>query len=132
MSGPADHARGWLLKADSDLATARRTVDGPGPYDTACFHAQQAIEKCLKALLAYGGEPIPRTHDLADLAELAEAAAPGLGLDAEPLAEITPYAVAIRYDVTFWPDRETAAEVVRAAEEIRERVPEALPPEARP
>ena len=37
-------ARGWFRKADSDLADARRTTASEGPYDTACFHAQQAVE----------------------------------------------------------------------------------------
>lgn len=38
-------ARGWFRKADSDLADARRTTASEGPYDTACFRAQQAVEK---------------------------------------------------------------------------------------
>jgi hypothetical protein len=41
-------AQAWFRKADSDLADARRTVASEGPYDTACFHAQQAAEKYLK------------------------------------------------------------------------------------
>ncbi len=42
MSGPADLAHGWVQKGDSDAQTARMVLTGPGPYDTACFHAQQA------------------------------------------------------------------------------------------
>ncbi len=45
MKDKVDHARGWFRKADSDLADARRTVSSEGPFDTACFHAQQAAEK---------------------------------------------------------------------------------------
>jgi HEPN domain-containing protein len=45
-------ARGWFRKGDSDLADARRTTASEGPYDTACFHAQQAVEKYLKGVLA--------------------------------------------------------------------------------
>ena len=33
-------ARGWFLKAESDLNTARRMAESDGPYDTACFHSQ--------------------------------------------------------------------------------------------
>lgn len=40
-------ADGWFRKGDSDLADARRTLASEGPYDTACFHAQQAAEKYL-------------------------------------------------------------------------------------
>ncbi len=39
MRSKLDHARGWLLKADSDLLTAKRILEGKGPYDTACFHS---------------------------------------------------------------------------------------------
>jgi HEPN domain-containing protein len=37
-------------------------LGGEGPFDTVCFHAQQAIEKALKAMLAYNTRPIPRSH----------------------------------------------------------------------
>jgi len=47
------HARGWFLKAESDLSAAQQVLAGEGPYDTACFHAQQSIEKLLKGFLAY-------------------------------------------------------------------------------
>ena len=132
MNGPADHARGWLRKGDSDLATARRVLDGPGPYDTACFHAQQAIEKYLKAVLAYSGEPIPKMHELEDLADLARASAPDLDVDVEELGDITPFAVEPRYKLGFWPEREVAEEAVGTAEKVRDRVLKVLPPEARP
>jgi len=31
-------------------------LGGKGLYDTACFHATQAIEKALKALLAFNAQ----------------------------------------------------------------------------
>jgi HEPN domain-containing protein len=37
------------------------------------FHAQQACEKCLKAVLASVGVEFPRTHDLLRLLELLDA-----------------------------------------------------------
>ena len=67
MATPVDLARGWMQKGDSDRINADRTVQTTGPYDTACFHAQQAAEKCLKAILALARLPIPRTHDLEDI-----------------------------------------------------------------
>ncbi len=131
-NGPHDHARGWLRKADSDLADVRRSLQSEGPYDTACFHAQQAIEKSLKAVIAYHGEAIPHTHDLKLLAVEASSVAPGLELDAERLSAITPYAAELRYDMGFWPDRAKAGEALAVAEDVRERAGAALPPEARP
>ena len=64
MKDNRDLAFGWLAKAESDLSAADSVLQGDGPYDTACFHAQQAIEKSLKSLLALHSQPIPRTHDL--------------------------------------------------------------------
>ncbi len=132
MNGPDDLARGWMQKADSDLAAAHQVLAGPGPYDTVCFHAQQAIEKCLKAVLAHAGEPIPRTHNLEELADRTHEVAPAFAADPDELAEITPFAVELRYDPEFWPDRETAAAAVAAAVELRAEAEKALPPAARP
>ena len=131
-NGPHDFARGWLCKADSDLANARQTIAGEGPYDTACFHAQQAIEKSLKAVIAYHGEPIPRTHELKGLAEQACRLAPGLELDRERCELRESLSVELRYDMGFWPDRAKAGEALAVAEDVRERAAAALPPEARP
>ena len=67
MSDRCDLARGWLLKARSDLNACRRLLETDGPYDTSCFHAQQAIGKSLRAVLAFHRQPVPRTHDLEEL-----------------------------------------------------------------
>lgn len=53
-------AQGWLTKSNSDLAAAKVLLEGDGPYDTVCFHAQQAVEKILKAILAFYELPIPK------------------------------------------------------------------------
>ena len=84
-------ARGFFLKAESDLNTAQRMVGSDGPYDTACFHAQQAAEKYLKGLLALQGEPFPRTHNLEELQHLGEAlpAWPLAGLDLTQLTSFS-------------------------------------------
>jgi len=123
--------RGWFLKAESDLKTARRMVESDGPYDTACFHAQQAVEKYLKGLLAFRGQPFPPTHNLEELQHLGEAlpAWPLAGLD---LAELSSYAVEVRYDFEFWPDRRTAQYALRLAAEVREHVLGVIPEKAQP
>ncbi|HYU18396.1 MAG TPA: HEPN domain-containing protein [Chloroflexota bacterium] len=59
MRSKSDHARGWLEKAKSDLAAARRIPEGDGPYDTTCFHAQQAAEKALKSAPRFRGAADP-------------------------------------------------------------------------
>ncbi|MBM2806871.1 MAG: hypothetical protein HW419_4764 [Deltaproteobacteria bacterium] len=96
-----------------DLVNARRTVISEGPFDTACFHVQQAAEKYLKDLLAYVEELIPKTHDIEELQRL-------------------DYAVPSRYDLEFWPDRETATEGLHLAEQVREFVLAIVSKEALP
>ncbi len=43
--------RDWLAKAENDLKTAvvALTLGGDCPTDTVCFHAQQCVEKYIKA-----------------------------------------------------------------------------------
>jgi hypothetical protein len=47
------------------------------------------------------------------------------GLD---LTEITDYAVAVRYDLEFWPDQKTAAEAITLAEQVQQIILKVLPP----
>jgi HEPN domain-containing protein len=93
MHDKRDHARGWFLKAESNLLTARRLLETNGPYDTACFHAQQTAEKYLKGLLAWTEQPIPRTHNLEELEYVCSMEVSDLELGGIDLTTLTPYAV---------------------------------------
>ncbi len=67
----ANRAGDWLAQAERDLQHARHSRDA-GDYEWACFAAQQAAEKAVKAaLLALGGEGWGHsvTRLLADLAQ---------------------------------------------------------------
>jgi HEPN domain-containing protein len=132
MATLADLARGWMQKADSDRLNADRTTQTSGPYDTACFHTQQAVEKYLKAVLANAGSPIPRTHDLEDIYNLCLAVAPALVLDRIELSILTPYAVQLRYDMGFWPDQASAQQALAVTDRVRAAVLSVLPPVAHP
>jgi len=103
MKHKMDLVRGWLLKGDSDLLNAKRTVNSEGPYDTACFHSQQAVEKYLKAVLIYGDQSIPRTHDVEELQLLCEIVLNNQEFNGLELVELSDYAVSVRYDFEFWP-----------------------------
>jgi HEPN domain-containing protein len=124
MKSKLDHARGWFLKADSDLSAASQILSGAGPYDTACFHAQQAIEKLLKGMLAFHEQAIPRTHDLEELAQLCEVLDPSLKADLTSLnlAELSDYAVILRYDSEFWPEHKVAKDAADLAAAVRSLV----------
>jgi len=132
MKNNAALALGWIRKGDSDLADARRTVESDGPYDTACFHAQQAAEKYLKALLAFHGQPVQRTHDLEELQRVCAPLLPLAEFCSLDLTELSGYAVELRYDADFWPGPETAREAVALAEKVRHLIVSTLPAEAKP
>ena len=132
MKDRATLVHGLVRKGDSDLADARRTLASEGPYDTACFHAQQAAEKFLKAYLAWRERAIPRSHDLEELQHLCVAIEPMPELSALDLTELTAYAVELRYDAEFWPPQPTAQEAVGLAERVRKAILEGLPPSVRP
>jgi HEPN domain-containing protein len=95
-------------------------LGGEGPFDTVCFHAQQAIEKALKAMLAYNTRPIPRSHDLDELQRLCLAVYSDPKLAALDLAEATDFAVSLRYDIEFWPEKSTAENAVLLATRVLE------------
>ena len=76
MNGRADEARGLLVKASHDLIAAEATIATGEALDMVCFHAQQAAEKSLKALLALHDVVYPWTHDLGELLALAESPLP--------------------------------------------------------
>ena len=132
MATQIDLARGWMQKGESDRLTASLIAQSPGPYDTACFHTQQAVEKYLKAVIALTGSPIPRTHDLADIYDLCLAVEPALVLDRNEIAVLTPYAVQLRYNPGFWPDQATAQQALAMVDRVRTAVLSVLPSSAHP
>jgi len=72
MSPPEpERARAFLKRADADLAAVRALEDAdPVPDEIVGFHAQQAAEKLLKAVLAGRGIEFPRTHSIRFLLDL--------------------------------------------------------------
>ncbi|NJM68388.1 MAG: HEPN domain-containing protein, partial [Acaryochloris sp. RU_4_1] len=62
----------WLNKAEGDFATAQRELRARKTpnYDAACFHAQQCVEKYLKARLQEAIIPFGKTHNLVVLLDL--------------------------------------------------------------
>lgn len=93
----------WLLYARDDLAAAQAAVGrwGAAPR-LACWLAQQAAEKALKAVLIFLDIDFPRRHDLDALRNLV----PHdwrLKTDHPDLSELTEWAVEARYPGD-WPD----------------------------
>lgn len=124
-------AREWIRKAENDLKNAAFTLqmEEECPTDTVCFHAQQCVEKYLKALLVLSSVDFPRTHDIRRLLmflpqDLAAALSPA---DQERL---TDYAVATRYPGDYEPiSLKEARRAVQLARAARRAVRKLLPKE---
>jgi HEPN domain-containing protein len=104
MKRPLDQAEALLRKAANDLIAADVTLATERALDTVCFHAQQAAEKSLKAILALHDISYPWRHDLGELLDLVAPLAPELAPYADRIVALTPYAVATRYDTEFSPE----------------------------
>ncbi|MBS1870211.1 MAG: HEPN domain-containing protein [Actinobacteria bacterium] len=88
-----------LRKADADLAAARVLAADPDPHDDAVgFHAQQAVEKALKAALASLEVETPRTHDLTFLVEPLGMHGVEVPAGLSESEWLSPWAVTTRYD----------------------------------
>jgi HEPN domain-containing protein len=64
---PAGAPESWLEHARSDLRLASLAIGQGVLPEQICFHAQQAVEKALKAVLLARKVEFPLTHDLEEL-----------------------------------------------------------------
>jgi HEPN domain-containing protein len=86
----------WLRRARSDLALASIALPEGALYSELCFHAQQAAEKSLKAVLIHHGVEFRKVHDLDYLITRLPSHTP-LPPEVEEVAALTSYAVQFRY-----------------------------------
>lgn len=114
-----DVVKEWCAKAEGDYATARReSAARTSPnFDAVCFHAQQCIEKHLKALIICHGSIPPKTHDLVTLGRLA-AKVCQLKLPEDALRLLSRAAVAFRYPGEA-ADKEDATVALRVCRHLR-------------
>lgn len=121
--------RQWVEKAEHDLTAAAQIQKlGKGaPTDTVCFHAQQCVEKYLKAVLVDHGIPFAKTHDIEVLMKLVP---PHRRPTMTPTEQklFTSYAVVVRYPQAGMaiPLRESRS-AVAVARRIRREVRRTLP-----
>lgn len=109
----------WLTYAQADLHVAQLlAADASVPGRIACFHAQQAAEKALKAALVATGTPFKKTHDVVVLAGLTTVEL-FAALNKLDIAVLQPWAVDGRYPGDL-PDATArqAQTVVSAATEV--------------
>ena len=88
----------WIEKAEEDYNMAQLAQQASRPfYNSICFHAQQCIEKYLKAWIQEANVPVPRTHDLGELLSLIVPTLPAWSQWQPDFKRITEYAVDSRY-----------------------------------
>ena len=113
----------WMAKAENDLKSAAHLIKVKDcPTDTVCFHAQQCVEKYLKALLVARGLEFPKTHDLGELIVfLPSRIRPHL--DDGEQDRLTDYATVTRYPGDYEPiSLSEARQAVKIARRVRREV----------
>jgi len=95
---PEENWKLWTDRAKEDFELSKRSLRGKQPLTYgATFHAQQCIEKYLKALFVSRSIPFPKTHDLSALCVIAENNGILLPVSQDVLLELSTYAVETRY-----------------------------------
>lgn len=105
-----------LSKARNDAVLLRKvTGDAEVADEIVGFHAQQTVEKALKAVLEVRGIDYPYTHDLGRFFELLEGSG-GSPSDRDAALALTPWAAEFRYGdvVASSLDRDRAVAVAEA------------------
>lgn len=88
----------WMKHAESDITFALLGASNSSVMpEQVCFHAQQSVEKSLKAILLFKEIEFPLTHDIEELIDIAQANEIKLPLEVEDAGILTPYAVETRY-----------------------------------
>lgn len=99
MTASIDEAQRFLRIARSDLRAYEILASHPdSDLGPTCFHAHQAIEKSLKAVLILRKLDFPRTHDLEELAQSVLDLSINTPIAPRDYRRLNPFAVAFRYD----------------------------------
>ena len=115
----------WILKAENDLKIAKDEMLTENPAtDAICFHAQQCVEKYLKAYLISKDKEISKTHDILFLIKQCLLIDNEFNYLLELNADsLTSYAVEIRYPEEFYfPSLEEAKEAIEICEKVKQFV----------
>lgn len=126
MASHRDDAARLLRRSSADFL-ALVNMRNPRKFDDNIFgfHAQQAVEKALKAWLAILGASYPFRHDLAELLAALEAHGENVD-DLWGLVDLTSFAVQLRYDevdVGYPLDREALIKAIGLLIDRLERIP---------
>ena len=99
MKPHIEEARRALRLADRDAkAFSVLAASSDVHISIVCFHAQQSVEKTLKAVLYSRNIEFRRTHNLTDLAFILREQGMDIPLSDTQLLKLNPFAVIFRYD----------------------------------
>lgn len=118
----------WIAYGDEDLRLAKHglTLKRNAPYRLIAYHAQQCVEKYLKAYLVYNRIDFPYTYNIAHLLDLCpdKNVWDNLLVDAE---ELTPFAITTRYPGEDEPvTKQEAKRAITIAADVRRTIRAAL------
>ena len=110
----------WIRKAEADWAAASTlySQNNEELHDAVVFHAQQCVEKLLKARLIQLNQPIQKVHDLVAVSRHLTSVDSDWQWDEENLSDLSTGAVLARYP-GFETTAEDADELFTLAAEIR-------------
>ncbi|MGC9343720.1 MAG: HEPN domain-containing protein [Bacteroidales bacterium] len=122
-----EYIKNWLFRAKEDIAVLESLASINLEYyaSTICFHAQQAVEKYLKAFLAYNDINFPRTHDVDYLLlECQKIDKKAFIIDLKSLSD---FGVSLRYPDDFYiPGIFETKEYIEIAKDIQKIVEEKI------
>lgn len=133
MTKSREFARSLIEKARGDAYVLEKLVADPeAPRWVLGFHAQQAAEKAIKAVLSAQGVEYPAIHDLRRLLALLRDARIPVPPEPERLVALTPFSAMFRYEEPGEDDlngpmegnsqiRELAVQTIRWAESLLDR-----------
>jgi HEPN domain-containing protein len=109
----------WIAKAEEDYLVATRELKAKPPaLDAVCYHAQQCIEKYMKAILQENEIDFEKIHDLDILLQKCGGFTPELEASRDDLIKLSAYAVDVRYP-GFEVSEVEAKECITSMEKIR-------------
>ena len=118
----ADESQAWINTAKQDLSIAKHLLNAfhPMPIEVICYHAQQAAEKAVKALIIFlhAGDTVPKVHDISYLLNILEAQLPVSEECFDCADTLTPYGVAVRYPNELFLEAPHAKKAIECAETI--------------
>jgi hypothetical protein len=118
-SGPYTQAQVLLIKASEDESALQATGN---PDAVLGFHAQQAVEKLMKALISARSAPFELTHNLLRLATALQNLGEALPVTPVSLSELNDFAVEYRYDLLFQHATPGVSELIETVRLIREHI----------